>query len=57
VIWWRIVTGRDDPRQKETTSTSGRHYVPEDDPGLRAWLRYRTALEQDGAEESSDDVG
>ena len=57
VIWWRIVTGRDDPRKTEKSSTSGRHHIPEDDPGLRAWQRYRTALEQNDTEESSEDVG
>ncbi|MGZ4460450.1 MAG: hypothetical protein ACXVYW_16215 [Oryzihumus sp.] len=48
VIWWRILTDRDAPRPGDRASGRGRQ-IPDDDPGLRAWQRYRAELEQDGA--------
>jgi hypothetical protein len=44
VIWWRILTERDTPRDRPRTAD--RYRVPDDDPQLRAWLRYREDLER-----------
>lgn len=55
VIWWRLVTERDSPRPGPRGPESGRHRIPDDDPGLRAWQRYRSELEQ-GEVGDSDEI-
>jgi hypothetical protein len=55
-IWWRLLTEHDDPRPADRTRPAERHDIPDDDPGLQAWRRYRTGLEQQGPERS-DEVG
>lgn len=44
VIWWRVVTGRDEvPRERRD---GGSRDIEDDDPGLQAWKRYKAAVEE-----------
>lgn len=40
IIWWRIITDREDPRPSGPGSAAADDEVPPDDPGLVAWQAY-----------------
>lgn len=53
VMWWRILTGRD--TEPEDRGTRGpKQAIPDDDPDLQAWRRYRAGIEQARPEERGD---
>lgn len=55
VIWWRLVTERDAQRPGAPGSEPDRHRIPDDDPGLQAWQRYRAEIER-GEVGDSDEI-
>jgi len=49
LIWWRLLREPGRPRKAPRRPT-----IPDDDPGLQAWLRYRSDLERDDLPHSGD---
>jgi hypothetical protein len=48
-MWWHVVTDRDVRRPAPPGGGHGKHDIPEDDPGLRAWQDYLAELGHDDA--------
>ena len=48
-MWWHVVRDRPVRRPAPPRRGGGKHDIPEDDPGLRAWQDYLAELGHDDA--------
>ncbi|HEX3931064.1 MAG TPA: hypothetical protein VHW64_10180 [Nocardioides sp.] len=48
-MWWHVVRDRPVRRPAPPGRSRGKHDIPEDDPGLRAWRAYLAELGHDDA--------